>query len=122
MRVLFVTIVFTVLWIEASPSPADATNYAKMSKTELVQRLGLPTDILLFAGPEPELWHYYYTHDDGLVLMLVVGFREGRVVSYSGDPMFDPRRILSPDRPADLTKIWSCIRENREKLRRAKSR
>ena len=120
MRALFVTIVVIMLWMEAPSSSADAINYMKMSKTQLLDRLGLPAQISLFAGPEPEIWNYYYTHDDGVVLMFVVGFRGGRVVTYSHDPMFDPRRILSPDRPADLAKIWRYIRENREKLRRAK--
>ena len=122
MRALIITIVLMALWVEAPPTSADAINYMKMSKTQLVDRLGLPAQISLFAGPEPEIWNYYYTHDDGVVLMFVVGFRDGCVVTYSYDPMFDPRRILSPDRPADLAKIWSCIRENRAKLRRAKSR
>jgi len=43
------------------------------------------------------------------VLLFSVGLREGRVVIYSYDPMFEPRRILSPDRPADLAKIWRYI-------------
>jgi hypothetical protein len=120
MRTLFVTIIAVVLYIEASASSARPTDYMNMSKTELVKRLGLPTEILLFAGPDPETWRYYYTHDDRVVLMFVVGFRESRVVSCSYDPMFDPG-ILSPDRPADLTKIWSCIRDNHKKAGRAKS-
>ncbi|HEY4271007.1 MAG TPA: hypothetical protein VGM65_03310 [Candidatus Udaeobacter sp.] len=122
MRALMITIVLIALWVEAPPTSADAINYMKMSKTQLVDRLGLPTQISLFAGPEPEMWHYYYTHDDGVVLMFVVGFREGRLVACSYDPMFECRRILSPDRPADLAKIWRYIREDRGKLRRAKSR
>src|SRR6266566_373467 len=99
---------------------ASGPDYMKMSKTQLVHQLGLPAQISLFTGPQAEIWHYYYTHDDGVVLMFVVGFREGRVVTCSYDPMFDPRRILSPDRPADLAKIWRYFREDREKLRRAK--
>ena len=91
-----------------------------MSKADVVQRLGLPAEISLFDSPEPEIWHYYYTHDDGVVMAFFVQFRDARVVSYSRDPMFDPRRILSPDRPADLRKIWTYIHEQRAKLRRAK--
>jgi hypothetical protein len=93
-----------------------------MSKAQLVHQLGLPAEIMLLQGPEPEIWRYYYTHDDGVVLLFSIGLREGRVVSYSYDPMFDSRRILSPDRPADLAKIGTYMREDREKLRRAKSR
>jgi hypothetical protein len=122
MRAAFILLILFALWIEAPRTSADATDYGKMSKTQLVKRLGLPAEILLFAGPDPELWHYYYTHDDGVVLMFVIGFVEGRVVSYSYDPMFDSRRILSPDRPADLAKISHYKSEDREKLRRAKAR
>ncbi|HEX4696769.1 MAG TPA: hypothetical protein VH254_03775 [Candidatus Udaeobacter sp.] len=93
-----------------------------MSKAQLVHQLGLPAEIMLLQGPEPEIWRYYYTHDDGVVLLFSIGLGEGRVVSYSYDPMFDSRRILSPDRPADLAKIGTYMREDREKLRRAKSR
>ena len=119
---MFITVVVIALYLEAPRTSADATDYGKMSKSELVHRLGLPAEIVLFRMPEPEMWHYYYTHDDGVVLVFSVGLRDGRVVSYSYDPMFDPRRILSPDRSADLAKIWTWIREDRAKLRRAKSR
>jgi hypothetical protein len=122
MRAASITMIIIALWIEAPRASADATAYGKMSKAQLVHQLGLPAEIILLRGPEPEIWRYYYTHDDGVVLLFSIGLREGRVVTYSYDPMFDSRRILSPDRPSDLAKIWSYIRENREKLRRAKSR
>jgi hypothetical protein len=122
MRAVSITMIIIALWIEGPRVSADATDYAKMSKAQLVHQLGLPAEIMLLRGPEPEIWRYYYTRDDGVVLLFSIGLREGRVVTYSYDPMFNPRRILSPDRPADLATIWSCIREDREKLRRAKSR
>jgi hypothetical protein len=122
MRAVFITMIVMALWIEAPSASAGVTDYGKMSKAQLVHQLGLPAEIILLRGPEPEIWRYYYTHDDGVVLLFSIGLREGLVATYSYDPMFDPRRILSPDRPADLAKIWSYIRADREKLRRAKSR
>jgi hypothetical protein len=121
MRAVFITIIVIALWIEAPRASAGTTEYGRMSKAELVHQLGLPAEIILLRGPEPETWRCYYTHDDGVVLLYSVGLREGRVVSYSYDPVFEPRRILSPDRPADLAKIWRYINEDREKLRHAKS-
>ena len=122
MRAAFIAITVIALCIETPRASAGNTDYGNMSKAQLVHQIGLPAEIFLLRGPEPEIWRYYYTHDDGVVLLFSIGLREGRVVTYSYDPMFDPRRILSPERPADLAKIWSYIREDREKARRAKSR
>lgn len=66
MRAAFIMMIVIALWIEAPRGSAGTIDYGKMSKAQLVHRLGLPAEIILFRGPDLEIWHYYYTHDDGV--------------------------------------------------------
>jgi hypothetical protein len=47
MRAVVVTMVVIALWIEAPRTSADATDYGKMSKAQMVHRLGLPLAVVI---------------------------------------------------------------------------
>jgi len=115
MRAFVLIIVVSILALTASPCSARDAGYMNMTKVQLVRHLGLPARALLFAGPERDMWYYYYTHTDGSFWVFAVGFRDGRVVSHSLDSDFDPRRILLPERPSDLARIGDWMAKNHVK-------
>jgi hypothetical protein len=87
-------------------------DYHNLTKKEIVRRLGIPHQIWIGTGPDPETWFYYWEDKKACFRVEAIGFRNGRVSSYGADPDYDPGRLLSTDRPGDLAKITRWLADN----------
>jgi hypothetical protein len=114
MRTLVFSVVILLICISGRAS-AREPEYMGLAKKEVVRRLGIPAQICIGNGPEHVMWYYYYRARDGSFRVLAFGFRDGRVVNYSIDPEFEPRRLLSTDRAADLDRIYEELSREKSK-------
>ena len=87
-------------------------DYHDLTKKEIIRRLGIPHQIWIGTGPERETWFYYWEDKQGFFRVEALGFRNGKVSSYGSDPDYDPRRMLSTDKPEDLQKIIRWLAQN----------
>lgn len=112
---LFAPVTLALLLAFSRAAIARDRSYMGATRNEVLRRLGIPAQICIGNGPEHVMWYYYYLGTDKTFRVLAFGFRDGRVVSYSLDPEFDSRRLLSTDRSSDLSRIYQEL--GREKAR-----
>ena len=96
----------------ASVAFATDSRFEHHTKKQVRARLGFPAQVIIDPKGR-EVWFYYWLDQTGAVQPYVLGFTGGRVTESSEKPEFEPQRLLSTDREADLQKIRAYLGEHR---------